>query len=197
MASTSRSILKVAGICGLLAPIIAFGGIILAILSYPQFSWSNNALSDLGVVPGFTAISFNISLMASGILSLAFSAGLFLFTKESISGKIGAIIFVAVALSLFAIGLFPENMAPMHFQASFAFFMLFPLSLFFTSAEFFKSARARLAIFSFAMAIVGAAAWLLYFSTKFAPNVAIPETIAALAVAAWTFVMGYKMVVEK
>ena len=41
-------------VAGIATPIVAFASILTAIASYPQFSWTNNALSDLGVVAGVT-----------------------------------------------------------------------------------------------------------------------------------------------
>ncbi|MEM4733673.1 MAG: hypothetical protein QXD70_04005, partial [Candidatus Bathyarchaeia archaeon] len=51
--------LKISGICGLLTPLMAFSCIFLAIYFAPEFSWTHNALSDLGVMPGVTAALFN------------------------------------------------------------------------------------------------------------------------------------------
>ena len=44
---------------GIVAPMIAFVCIGGAITSYPQFSWTNNALSDLGVISGITENLFS------------------------------------------------------------------------------------------------------------------------------------------
>jgi hypothetical membrane protein len=58
---------------GILAPIFAFTCIFIAIASYPQFSWTNNALSDLGVISGITGLLFNFGLYACGLLALVFA----------------------------------------------------------------------------------------------------------------------------
>ena len=55
---------KIGASSGIVAPIVAFVCILTAIASYPTFSWTNNALSDLGVVPGITGSLFNFGLLA-------------------------------------------------------------------------------------------------------------------------------------
>ena len=54
MGSKNVNWLKISGVCGTIAPIVAFTFILLAILNFPQFSWTENALSDLGVQEGVT-----------------------------------------------------------------------------------------------------------------------------------------------
>ena len=57
-ASKIASWLKIAGIDGIIAPIYALTLILISVASYPQFSWTDNALSDLGVVSGVTSALF-------------------------------------------------------------------------------------------------------------------------------------------
>jgi hypothetical membrane protein len=66
--------LKAAGLCGVATPIIVLPLILLSISYSPWFSWTRNALSDLGVHEA--AILFNSSLMIGGVLALAFAFGL-------------------------------------------------------------------------------------------------------------------------
>ena len=74
-----------AGICGILAPIIAFGCIGIAILLSPWFSWTESWLSDLGGSPkdrpiwaahGIASILFNSGLVIAGILGICFAIGM-------------------------------------------------------------------------------------------------------------------------
>jgi hypothetical membrane protein len=71
----------VSGICGFLTPILAFALIFSAIASYPEFSWVDNALSDLGIVEGITALLFNSGLLIGGALCFIFATGLFMFLR--------------------------------------------------------------------------------------------------------------------
>ncbi len=51
---------KIGASSGIVTPIVAFVCILTSITSYPAFSWTNNALSDLGVVPGITSFPFQL-----------------------------------------------------------------------------------------------------------------------------------------
>ena len=91
---------RIGAASGIVAPIIAFICILTAIASYSPFSWTNNALSDLGVVSGITASLFNFGLLASGILAFNFAIfGLFTYFGKRWVGKIGSAVFAAAAHS--------------------------------------------------------------------------------------------------
>ncbi len=184
--------LKISGTSGILTPIIAFTLILLAIASYPEFSWMGNALSDLGVQEGVTAVLFNAGLVVDGILAILFATGLFKFLHESLLGRIGAFIFVLDAFALTAIGVFPENVKLIHFYVSVAFFMLFPISMLFLGAAFLRKSNMKLGFFTFIAAIVAAIVWTI----PFGKGVAIPETLSALSASTWSIVLGFKMLKE-
>lgn len=117
------------GSCGIVTPLVAFTCTSLAITLSPQFSWTDNALSDLGIVKGATSTLFNTGLILGGILAAAFGLGLFTFLEQNTLGKLGAILFTLAAAALTAIGIFPENARPMHLYASVAFFILLPVAM--------------------------------------------------------------------
>jgi hypothetical membrane protein len=191
--STDALWLKVAGICGFLTPIIAFALIFSAIVSYPEFSWVDNALSDLGVVEGVTAALFNSGLVVGGVLCVIFATGLFMFLKERTVGKIGASIFALASLALFAIGVFPENVEPVHYIVSVMFFMLLPIAMLIIVGAFWLMRKVRMAVFTLLVAVAAATPWVLYFSINYAPNVAVPEAVSAFAGSVWTVVLSGKM----
>jgi hypothetical membrane protein len=179
-------------ICGILAPIVAFAGIFGAIFSYPQFSWTDNALSDLGVVPGITSLLFNGGLIVAGALTLIFAANL----RSILPGKLGTIaafLFALVAIDLAAIGIFTEAFRPTHYYVSVFFFAVFPISLFFAAASLYKNNEGKMAALTLALSLAAIAAWIIQESIGFGKGVAIPETIAALSVGIWAAVMGWKM----
>ncbi len=185
--------LRISGVCGILAPIVAFSCIFLAIAFYPEFSWTGNALSDLGVQEGVTAILFNSGLIVSGILSLIFASGLFIFLRDKLLGKIGAFISVLSFLALIAIGVFPENVKPTHYYVSVAFFVLLPIAMLVIGATFLLMARVKMSLFTFLAAIIAAVVWGIQFSIHFVPNVAIPETVSAFSALTWSIFLGFKM----
>ena len=185
--------LKISGICGILTPIVACAFILPAIVLYPQFSWTANALSDLGVVSGATAILFNSGLVISGVLAMLFASGLFIVFRENMLGRIGAFIFLLGALALIAIGIFPENVKPMHYYASVTFFVLLPTSMFMIGAAFLFMARLKTGVFTFLLAMFAVIVWVVQFSARFVSGVAIPETLSALSASTWSVVLGFKI----
>jgi len=185
--------LKVAGICGFLTPLVAFALIFSAIASYSEFSWTDNALSDLGVVEGITATLFNSGLLIGGVLCFVFATGLFAFLKKHIAGKIGAFTFALASLALLAIGVFPENIRPTHYIVSVMFFMLLPIAMLIIAGAFWLMHKTRMAAFTLLVAVTAATPWILYFAIPYAPNVAVPEAVSAFAGAVWAVTLSGKM----
>ena len=185
--------LKASGICGFLTPLIAFAFIFSAIASYPEFSWLDNALSDLGIVEGATSVLFNSGLLISGALCLIFATGLFTYLKKHIAGKIGASIFILASIALFAIGVFPENIRPTHYIVSVMFFTLLPIAMMVTAGAFWLMHKTRMAAFTLLVAVAAATPWVLYFAINYAPNVAVPEAVSAFAGSVWAAVLSGKM----
>ncbi|MGB9676555.1 MAG: DUF998 domain-containing protein [Candidatus Bathyarchaeales archaeon] len=188
---------RVSAVCGILTPIIAFTCILTAIALYPSFSWTDKALSDLGIVEGgAVSMIFNGGLMVSGILALAFAIGVQNYLDKSIIGKIGAFLFALDAIALIAIGAFPEKTAP-HYPASLAFFALFPIAMLFIGIVLIKKNEKPMAAFSFLAALFSIAIWVFQYTVGFGKGVAIPETLTSLAVSAWALVLGFKMLKQQ
>lgn len=189
--------MRLGGIDGVIAPVVAFIFIGLAITTSPQFSWVNNALSDLGVVPGATASLFNSGLVVSGFLSLNFAIGLYKFLNKNVLGKVGAVIFAAASLSLDGIGWAPENVHPfdfpLHYFFSVAFFSLIPISLLVIAGYFLFTKENRLAFFTLLIAVFAAVEWIVYFQFQYVPGVAVPELLSALAGSIWIMAIGWRM----
>jgi len=185
---------KIGAYCGFAAPIVAFGCITAAILSYPEFSWTNNALSDLGVVPGVTAHVFNFGLFTAGLLGVLFAVlGLFNYFKDTTVGKAGALTFGLASVWLMAIGIFNEDFRPTHFIVSVLFFATLPIAFWIITAALYRRQEFKLAVFTLAASLVAAAPWILYYTIHYVPNVAIPETISAVTGAAWAITLSVKM----
>lgn len=178
----------------MLAPVLAFAFILAAITSYPPFSWTSNALSDLGVVPGVTAGVFNSGLIICGVLCLMFTIGLYVLLSESMVGRVGVFVFGLACVALTAIGTFPEDVSPTHYLVSVAFFVLLPISLLIIVGGFWRTGQVRMAVFTLLTAIVAALPWVLLFAVRYVSGVAIPETASGLAGAVWAAALGYKMI---
>ncbi|MCL5876395.1 MAG: DUF998 domain-containing protein [Candidatus Bathyarchaeota archaeon] len=186
--------MKVGAVAGFAAPIFALAFILCAIVSYPPFSWTSNALSDLGVVKGVTSILFTIGLIGAGVFALLFAVfGLYNFAGVSRLGKVGSAAFSAATVALVCIGVFNEHFVPTHYLVSVAFFALAPIGLFVLTCAFFRNHQRGLAVFSVAIGVAAALPWILQFAIRYVPNVAIPEAVSAAAVSVWAIVLSAKM----
>jgi hypothetical membrane protein len=190
--------IRVGAISGILTPIVAFTCITLAIGFYPPFSWTTNALSDLGIVEGTTSVLFNGGLILAGILGFMFAVlGLFSFTGKTLAGKVGSALLAGSTVALVSIGIFNENFVPIHYLVSVAFFISAPISLFILTYAFYLGKRQSLAAYTLLTGVVAAAPWILQFTLHYVPNVAIPETISGVAVSLWVITLAAKMLKVK
>ncbi len=185
--------MKAAGICGIVAPVAAFVCILSAIASWVPFSWTNNALSDLGVQAGATALIFNSGLILCGVLCIGFAAGLLRLVGKRLLGKAGVFIFIVACLFLIAIGIFNENYSPTHYQVSVGFFVSLPISMLVLVAAFWLVKERKLSIFTLVLGLVAATPWILQFTVPYVDNVAIPEFVSGFAGAVWAVVLSVKM----
>lgn len=178
--------LRLAGLCGVAAPAVAFSLIFLAISLSPWFSWSANALSDLGV--GEAAWVFNSGLMAGGILTMVFAAGLLITFRGRALGRVGAVLLFFDAVALFGIGLFSEAAGEIHSYFSVTFFVLFPISLFLLGAGAVMVGSKKFGSFTIVDGILAALPWAFSWD-----GVAIPEAISALVASIWIIAEGARI----
>lgn len=174
---------KLAGVCGVAAPLVLVGSILLAVWVSPWFSFTGNALSDLGAHEGSDLI-FNSGLMLAGVLLAGFGLGL-LGVLQRIAGRAAGGLALADGVALFGIGLFPETAGRIHFYFSVAFFVLLPLFSLALAAHFFRAGRKRLALAALAVAVVAGAPWAFEWS-----GLAVPESISGGVASAWVAVLG-------
>jgi hypothetical membrane protein len=189
-------LLKAAGVLGLVTPIFVFTCISVAILFWPGFSWTGNALSDLGVQWGLTANLFNSGLVIGGILFMFFAVGLFAFLGKRWVGKIGVCLFFLACVALVGIGVFNETFSPTHYIVSVMLFVFMPLSMLAFVGAIWLDGQRKLSLFTLALSLIAAAVWVLQFTIPYVSGVAVPEAVSGLAGSAWAMVLGYLMVKE-
>jgi hypothetical membrane protein len=119
--------------------------------------------------------------------------GLFMFLDGSVISRTAALVFVLATLVLIAIGVFPENVRPVHYLVSVAFFVLLPISMLVITGAFWLTGQVWIAIFTLLMAFGTATPWILYFSIHYVVGVAIPEAVSALVGSIWVLVLSGKM----
>jgi hypothetical membrane protein len=194
LSQRKNNLQRIGAVSGIAVPILAFSCSLTAIASYPEFSWTNNALSDLGIIVGVTGPVFNFGLCSSGLLVFVFVVfGLFNYLGNSWIGRIGTITFVATGVTLMGIGIFSENAVPYHYLLSVAFFVLLSISLFIIAAAFALKRQTKMAAFTLLTGLFATTPWILQFMIHYVSGVAIPEFVSALAGSAWIMVLSYKM----
>ena len=192
------SFIKLASFFGIINPILTFILIGLAISQASWFSWTENALSDLGV-HAESATLFNSGLILGGILTLVFAFGMLRFYGDQAVGRGGAFFLLLAGIFLASIGIFPET-APnnIHYVVSVAFFAALPLSLLFQSVALLQKPKNRtLGAFTLAMAIIALIPWTIWIPLKPYRGVAIPELVSAAAAAFWSISMGTKLMRQR
>jgi len=189
--SKQSVIMRVAGFCGVTTPVIAFTLIALSISYSPWFSWTDNALSDLGV-RDIAAILFNSSLIIGGILTITFAIGVRKILPRGILARMGILLLIMASAALCAIGLFPETAGVIHFYFSVTFFTLFPISLFFVGGAMIrKPSRRSLGLLAVLVGFAAAAVWAFPWTSA-----AIPEALSSAAISIWSIAFGIELLKE-
>jgi len=182
----TSGITRVAGICGVLIPIVVFTCLGLSLTASPWFTWTKHALSDLGVQEN-TGLLFNYGMILGGILTFIFSLGLI----TMLSKKIGAYLLLVSSIALIGIGLFPETIFSIHFITSASFFMLLTLALLIIGVtvkqNHFERSVGSLALV-FAMIAIGST--VLLFQLK---GIAVSEALSCFPAFVWCLIVGVKM----
>lgn len=191
---------RFAAVCGILGPIVALTGILVAIgMSASWFNWFDNALSDLGHpymlggtsgIPGvnLAAPVFNIGLIACGIITLPLAFRLILQKDhKSILGSIGGALLLTSQFFLIGIGVFSEAFGDLHFYVSVGFFVTVLLfGMLYGITMILEPETRWMGIMAFILAFIGAVFWAAYI-VGLVPfsGVAIPEIVSAAAVIVW------------
>lgn len=169
--------------CGLAAPAIGLGSVLLATLLAPWFSWTGNALSDLGHPARATAPLFNGGQGVAGLLALAFAARL--WTDAGGWLRRGALAVLAASfVSLVGVGAFPET-TDLHFPASVAFFVTLTYGLWLYGSADALDGAPRRGVVTVWLGVANVTAWVVYAALEPFDGVAIPELVGAVALAAW------------
>ncbi len=191
---------RLAGLCGLAAPPFAFALIFFTIrLNSSWFSWTDNALSDLGdSARSPSHLLFDAGLAGAALLELPLVASLPSRVRGPV-GRAGVLVLGAGVLSLAGIGLFPESgnglpgSARLHVPFSVAFYALTPVGLLLLGAGSLRAERGW-ALLSLGFALGAGAVWALPYPGK---GVAIPEALSAGLMSAWAMVLGAQLLREE
>ncbi|MEM2873682.1 MAG: DUF998 domain-containing protein [Nitrososphaerales archaeon] len=186
---------KVAALFGIIAPTWALASIGISIALSPWFSWTKNALSDLGVSE--VASIFNSGLIICGILIFPFIVGFAKIERTKRFGLTGSVVLLSSSVFLIGVGVFSEAFGLVHFYFSVAFFVSLILSSIILGIHFtLNISDKRLGIFTLLIGIISFIGWIVW-ATIHLSGVAIPETINILLASFWIIVLSIRMYKEK
>jgi len=184
-------ILRLAGFFGIVAPLFGLMIIGMSLWLSPWFSWTGNALSDLGA-EGFEAVVFNSGLAMTAALMMMFSAGLFEMTKGDIVGRAGSALHMLAVALLIGIGVLNVTIEPWHLYVSVGFFVVLPLSAVFIGLFCFRKGMRFYTLLSWGAAVLAAVIWFLPWGSA-----AIPEALSVSYMAVWQILLAYWMYTRK
>lgn len=115
---------------GVIGPIAAVGMILLDVFISPWYSWSTNALSDLGVHP--YSYLFDGGVIIEAIANLIFVVGLY---RGGYAGTGTSALLAASGISLGFVGIFNETHHLLHLTFALVYFILFPIAIVLFSAS--------------------------------------------------------------
>ncbi|EMA66531.1 hypothetical protein C461_10838 [Halorubrum aidingense JCM 13560] len=184
---------------GAAATLLALGGIAVAILLDPTFSWTGDALSDLGVRPR-SAVAFNWGLILGGAVGVGYAVALGATPRPAEragSGGDRSPTRVTSPLCAAALGLAMVAMAgvgavdltrPLHGPAAVGFYALVT-AVFAIDGVARRDTRSGRAVLAFASAHV--LVWATFIAGWWpVTGLALPELPGALMLAAWVWLVG-------
>ncbi len=169
---------------GLSAPIVTFGAILVATLISPNFSWTRNALSDLGAAGASTAWLFNGGLILGAILALPFIWGLWT-RRENKFDSVGTAVLLISLVAMGFVGVFTEG-TDLHFPMALTFYAGLTYALFFLGSGRIVADERMLGLGSIWLAVIHITSWILWAAgIRLGSGLAIPESVGALILIVW------------
>ncbi len=109
---------------GIIGPIVAISFVIIDTLISPWYTWSKNALSDLGVHTD--SFLFNGGLLFEAATNVLFVIGL---KKLKLASTPVSVLLIVSGLALGLVGIFNEHHEPFHLIFALIYFILFPIGI--------------------------------------------------------------------
>jgi hypothetical membrane protein len=183
---------RVAVVSGSVAPAVAIGGIVVAVLLAPGFDPLSGTLSDLGVAGGPAAWVFNTAMVATGLVALPFGVAI-LFDGTALE-KVSFLFLAAAMNGLNMVGVFQKGQA-LHVWGGLLFYVSFTVAFLCYGVGARERAQ-REARVTLGLAGGHVSLWLVWGvvmvvrqpagNPAYAPGIAIPEFLGALVLAGWT-----------
>ncbi|OYR46017.1 MULTISPECIES: DUF998 domain-containing protein [unclassified Halorubrum] len=170
---------------GAAATLLALGGIAAAVLLDPTFSWTSDALSDLGVRDPSAPV-FNWGLIFGGAVGVGYAVEL----GRALGGRTGALRAAVLAIAMVAmagVGAF-DLTEPLHGPSAIGFYGLVTVAFAVDGVVRRATATGRATL---AFVPVHVAVWATFLAGWWpVTGLALPELPGALVLAAWVWILG-------
>ncbi|MFC4451652.1 DUF998 domain-containing protein [Halorussus aquaticus] len=170
--------------CGVAAPLVTLGAILVATLVSPSFSWASSALSDLGRPGAPTAAIFNGGLVLGALLALPFVARVGLGARRHLT-RAGVAAFGLAAVSMGLVGVFPEGHA-YHFPSAISLYLFVTYGLFLYGSGRVRAGATNAGLAAIWLGVAHVTSWVVWAAgLRVGPGLAVPETVGAGMFVAW------------
>lgn len=175
---------------GVAAVLVTLSAVVLATLVSPDFAWTMNALSDLGVTTTdagtqATVFIFNGGLVFGSLLGLVFAVLRWRRARWGM-GRFVAVLFGVTMAAMGGVGLFPAGTA-LHLPTAVTFYALVTATLWADAWDAGGGPGGRRGAVTTWLGATNAAAWIIWAVTGPVrrPGLALPEVVGALVLSAW------------
>lgn len=178
---------RTAAVFGVASTVLALGGIALAVALAPWFSWTGNALSDLGVAgDALVRVPFNGGLLLGGVAALPY-AWVVWMTAGDRAGRLVGALFGLTAVFMAGVGGFPADTA-LHVPVAIGFFLGLTVLLAVDGLRRRDTAAGRTLLVA---PVVHLGAWWVWIAVlDLGDGIALPELVGALLLAVWVLVLS-------
>jgi hypothetical membrane protein len=175
---------------------LATGAIVAAAVASPSFSWTENALSDLGQ-PGapaatpLTTLLFDGGLVLGGFLGFGFMYALWMGSEHPIERAAVVPLFLSLA-GLIGVGVFPLS-KPLHTPAAIGFYLFSMVTMGVYGLGNVTAGASRRGVATIALVAVHIAVWWWWVAAGSAaiPGLALPELAGALTFDLWVLATAH------
>ena len=165
--------------------IIPFIFIVASIRYSPWFSWSRNALSDLGhATRSSVAPLFNLGLLTGGALLIVYA-----ITRLSKVFPRTSYAICLIGFSTQLVAVFDEVYGILHFAAAIATFLSVILATLIYATESGEK-------WPIPVLLLGLSSWIAYYNRIIKCGPAVPEALFSIAASCWYVKMVYRTAVE-
>lgn len=175
---------------GLAAVVVSLGGVLLATVLSPGFTWTDHALSELGVTgtaPGTstTMAVFNGGLILGGVIGLVFSWYLYKTAEDDLTRVTGSLFGVTAAL-MGGVGVFPMDVS-LHGSVAVGFFLFISMTLAVAGIAGLRRGNRQYGAISLLLAVGNVGVWSAW-GLAGGPDViglALPESGGSILISGW------------